>query len=123
MKPQCQLCQSLQQKGFQKKNKKKVGGLSSGERRKHVAATICFSATGIYVPPLLIIPRKNSHPDYFVDKPREFEVMFHQSGYMQMEIFEQWMQIFINFVKPTAEERCTRWTYYSYEKLSCSKIS
>lgn len=69
------------------KGKKQVGGLISGERGEHVTAAICFSATGVYVPLLLIFPRKNSHPDYLVNKPEGSTVEFHPSGLMQMDIF------------------------------------
>lgn len=87
------------------KGKRQVGGLVSTERGERITATICFSATGVYMPPLLIYPRKNNNPIYFVDLPEGASAAFDPSGYMTKDIFLVWMQQFIDFAKPSAEKK------------------
>lgn len=57
------------------------------------------------MPPLLIFPRKNRQEKFVQCAPEGSTVVFHPSGYMQTEIFTQWMQEFINFAKPSANKK------------------
>lgn len=77
--------------------------LSSAERGQNVTATICFSAAGHYIPPLLIYPRKRLAPTFLTGAPPSTYGVAHPSGWMQSEIFVQWIQHFIKHTKPTEE--------------------
>lgn len=86
------------------KGKKQVGALATAERGTLVTAEICFSASGNYVPPLLIFPRVRMNPMFEKDLPPESVVVCHHSGWMQQEIFSPiWMNHFITHAKPTPE--------------------
>lgn len=83
------------------KGRKQVGKLSSAERGQNVTATICFSASGHYVPPLLIFPRKRLLPSFLDGAPPSSYGVAHPSGWMQSEIFVEWMHHFIKHTNPT----------------------
>lgn len=82
------------------KGKKQVGILSSAERGTLITAEICFSASGQYIPPLLIFPRVRRNPLFEQGLPPETRVECHPSGRMQSEIFAPtWFNHFINTLK------------------------
>lgn len=49
------------------KGKKTVCEISSGETGETITAVCCMSATGVYVPPALIFPRKRMNHLLFKD--------------------------------------------------------
>ena len=51
-----------------RRGKKQVGYMTSGDRAETITAEICFSASGNYMPPLLIFPRKKFNAEYLVGK-------------------------------------------------------
>lgn len=69
-------------KVFSLKGKKQVGGYTSAERGTTVTVEVCFSATGHYIPPLLVIPRVRRNPIYEIGLPAESVVTYHNSGWM-----------------------------------------
>lgn len=81
------------------KGRKQVGGLVAAERGESVTAEICMSASGIYMPPMLIFPRVKENLDLLRDAPTGAWAEFHKSGYMQTDIFTRWFQKFIEFSK------------------------
>lgn len=84
------------------KEKKQVGILTSGERGTLVTAEICFSATGQYIPPLLVFPRIRRNPQLAVGLPPESVTEFHASGWMQSSIFAPtWFNHFIKHARPS----------------------
>ncbi|XP_022166412.1 tigger transposable element-derived protein 6-like [Myzus persicae] len=85
------------------KGRRQVGKLSSAERGQNVTVTICFSASGSYIPPLLIFPRVRLNPDFEEEAPPGSLVVCHPSGWMQSEIFVQWLHHFIKHTHPTKE--------------------
>lgn len=87
------------------RGQKQVGGLVSGERGEHITAEICFSASGRYMPPTIIFPRVNVNKEFLKGAPAGTRCEFHNSGYMQSDIFCRWMQDFIDFTKPTSEKK------------------
>lgn len=62
------------------KGRRQVGKLSSAEIGQNVTVTICFSAAGFYVPPLLIFPRARINPDFQEGTPSGSLVVCHPSG-------------------------------------------
>lgn len=86
------------------KGKKQVGSFSSGERGQLITAEICLSATGHYIPPLLIIPRVRRNPLYEVGLPAESIVAFEKSGWMTSTIFSDvWFPHFLKHTHPNEE--------------------
>lgn len=86
------------------KGRRQVGTLVSAERGQTVTATLCFSATGHYVPPLLILPRVRMKPELLDGAPPGTVAVCHPSGWMQTDIFLQWMKHFTKHVKPSKDD-------------------
>lgn len=53
------------------KGKRQVGGLTAAERGRTVTTVICISASGLYMPPMLIFPLVKENKEYLIDKPAE----------------------------------------------------
>jgi len=81
--------------------RKQVGKLSSAERGQNVTVTICMSASGNFIPPLMIFPRVRMNPDFIDGAPPATLVVCHPSGWMQSHIFVQWLEHFIKQTNPT----------------------
>lgn len=89
---------------FSLKGKKQVGCYTSAERGTTITAEICVSATGHYVPPMLVIPRIRRNPIYEIGLPAESVVAYHSSGWMQSEIFSDiWFPHFLRHTHPSEE--------------------
>lgn len=57
------------------------------------------------MPPIIIFPRVKKQSKYLQGAPDGAIIEFHQSGYMQKEIFSKWMTEFIKFSKPKADKK------------------
>jgi DDE superfamily endonuclease/helix-turn-helix, Psq domain len=77
------------------RGRKQVGTLSSAERGELSTAVICMSASGVFVPPMLIIPRVRMKPQFMVGTPPGTLVVAHKSGWMQLDLFVQWFDHFL----------------------------
>ena len=86
-----------------KRGKKQIGCLSSAERGELVTSVICMSATGTFVPPLLIFPRVRFKPELMDGAPPGSIYACHPSGWMQKDIFSTWFHHFLETTRPTAE--------------------
>ncbi|KAJ4437982.1 hypothetical protein ANN_13921 [Periplaneta americana] len=95
---------NTQPKVLAQKGRRQVGTLASAERGQLVTAEICFSAAGQYIPPLLIFPRMRMKEELLDGAPPGTIAICHPSGWMQSEIFVQWLKHFIQFTKPSKEE-------------------
>lgn len=94
----------IQSKVLATKGKRQVGILTSAERGETVTAVICFSASGAYVPPMLIFPRKRSQPHFSTGLPSESWVECHETGWITSELFLKWFMKFIEFSRATKED-------------------
>lgn len=65
---------------------------------------MCFSATGQYIPPFLIFPRKNMKMELMNGTPPGSKYACHPSGWIQQDIFVEWLHHFISITKPSAED-------------------
>ena len=63
--------------------KKQVGRQTVAERGETVTAEICMSASGIFMPPMLIFPRVKENPKLLHDAPPGAWAEFHKTGYMR----------------------------------------
>lgn len=86
------------------KGKKQVGKLSSAERGTLVTAAVCMSAAGIFMPLMFIFPRKKPNNEFLDHAPPGTTAEFHETGWMQKEIFVAWFKRFVAFTNPTAEK-------------------
>ena len=86
------------------KGKPAVYKMSSAERGKLNTIVTCMSAVGQYVPPMIVFPRKKKELKLMKGAPPGAISGFHPSGWIQCDLFCQWMKHFASFVKPTAED-------------------
>lgn len=88
---------------FSLRGKRQVGSMTSAERGSLITSVLCISASGNFVPPLLIFPRKNASELLKKGSPPGTIFSFHPSGWIQMDIFTQWFKHFLKHVTPSAE--------------------
>lgn len=86
------------------KGKKVVGKVVSAERGITVTAICCMSATGHYVPPAFIFPRKRTRDDLLNDAPSQSICMVSDSGFVNTDLFITWLKHFQSFVHATPED-------------------
>ncbi|XP_044733227.1 uncharacterized protein LOC123295831 [Chrysoperla carnea] len=84
------------------KGKKQIGTVTSAERGSTITCVICMSAGGTFVPPMMIFPRKRDNPLLMKGAPPGAIHACHPSGWIQLELFTQWFEHFLQHVKPTA---------------------
>lgn len=87
------------------KGKKRVGALTAQERGKLITVVCCMNAAGNFMPPKLIFPRKKKPKDIDLLRgaPPGSTASYHKSGWIQTEIFTEWLEEFIAFTNPTKE--------------------
>ena len=76
------------------RGKKQVGGITSGERGLNTTIVCCLSAAAHYVPPMVIFKRKRIIPILQDGAPEGSMVVNNQSGWMQKDLFLQWIKHF-----------------------------
>ena len=87
-----------------KKGTKQVGYLISWKRGKNITVVCAFSASGMYVPPMFIFPRKRLNPLLGKGGPPGAAYRCSESGWINEELFFQYLKHFQNFVKPSLED-------------------
>lgn len=65
----------------------------------------CTSASGKYVPPMLIFKRMRMNDELKVGAPPGSLVEVSESEYITSSLFLKWLKSFINVVKPTTEKK------------------
>lgn len=85
------------------KGKKIVVKSVAAERGELVTAVCCFSASGIYVPPILVFPRKRMKEEYLNGAPPETLGLLSDSGYINSDLFLKWLEHFKHHVKPSED--------------------
>lgn len=86
-----------------RKGKRQIAALTSAERGATITVIACMSASGHFVPPLVIFPRKNMNILLMRGAPPGTIGVAHPSGWVQTNIFTQWFNHFIEKVKPSEE--------------------
>lgn len=84
------------------KGKKQIGTVTSAERGSTITCVICMSAGGTFVPPMMIFPRKRDNPLLMKGAPLGAIHACHPSGWIQLDLFTQWFEHFLQHVKPSA---------------------
>ncbi|KAJ8938360.1 hypothetical protein NQ314_011524 [Rhamnusium bicolor] len=82
-----------------RKGKRQIAAITSAERGSLVTFIASMSAGGQFIPPMLIFPRMNRN-DQLIRGARPGSIYaVHPSGWIQQNLFTQWFQHFISFVK------------------------
>ncbi|KAF0732193.1 Uncharacterized protein FWK35_00027240, partial [Aphis craccivora] len=72
---------------------------------QHVTVVCCISSSGQCVPQALIFPRKTFNPNLYDGAPPGTLKLYQDTGYMTVELFIEWMNHFINYVKPSLTKK------------------
>jgi len=98
---------SVNPKGHSKiialKGRRQVGTLTSAERGETVTVEVCFSASGHYVPPMIIFPRKRMRQEFLTGLLPGAKAEVHETGWMTKELFLVWLKHFISFTGATKD--------------------
>lgn len=86
------------------KGQKRVGSITSGERGQTVTAVCAMSATGIFVPPMLIYPRQRHSVALEADGPRGALYRCSKNGWINEDLFVDWLKHFANHTKPSEKD-------------------
>ena len=81
-----------------------VSKITSAERGITVTVICCMSAGGHFVPPTFIFPRKRHHDALLNGAPLGSIQMCSDSGYINTNLFLDWLHHFQNTVKSTVED-------------------
>lgn len=87
------------------KGKRQIASLTSAERGSLITIVVAMNATGHFVPPFIIFPRKNMSEQLMRGSPPGAVGVAHPSGWIQMNIFTDWFKHFIKHTHPTPESR------------------
>ena len=74
------------------KGKHQIGALTSAERGRNVTVACCMSATGQFVPPAFLFPRKRMKAELMDAAPTESIAFCEGSGWMNGHIFRQYLE-------------------------------
>ena len=86
------------------KGVKRVAKATSAERGKTVTITCCMNACGNFVPPAFIFPRVRMRPEFLDDAPPESLGVAEKKGWMNQEVFVQYLKHFVKHTRPTEED-------------------
>jgi hypothetical protein len=82
---------TVNQKGYSRivafRGRRHIGTITSAKRGETITAETCFSTAGVYMPPMLIFPRKRMQQEFLVGLPPGSWVEVHESGWIQKESF------------------------------------
>lgn len=87
------------------KGQKRVGSITSWERGKNITLLCTMSAAGGYVPPMFIFPRKRMTPTLEKDGPAGAIYKCSDNGWINEELFLEWLKHFTQHTKPSAQEQ------------------
>jgi hypothetical protein len=86
------------------KGKRQIGVLTATERDFLIKIVVYINASGIFVPPLIIFPRKNANHLLTRGAPPGTIFKYQPSGWINSEIFMDWFEHFVSVTKPSASD-------------------
>jgi len=86
------------------KGVKQVGAATSWERGKNITIACAMSASGEYIPPMFIFPRKRMSPNLVKGGPPNAIYHCSANGWMTEDLFVTWLHHFIANAKPSKEK-------------------
>ncbi|XP_037868447.1 uncharacterized protein LOC119628804 isoform X1 [Bombyx mori] len=87
------------------KGKRQVGVISSTERGQTTTVVCCCNASGSFVPPFMIFARKRMQDRLLDGSPPETRGSCSASGWINGEIFLDWLKFFVGHVRPTKDKK------------------
>lgn len=91
-------------KVYAKKGQKQVGVAISAERGQTITMLSALSASGSYIPPMIIYPRKRMSPQLEKDGPIGCIYSCSDNGWSNDSLFLKWLKHFQSYVKATATD-------------------
>lgn len=88
-----------------RKGDKQVGRITSGERGETVTIICAMNGAGNYVPPMMIFKRRRMNQLLLRGSPPGTVGAVSDNGWVTSDLFLQWLEHFIAFVKPTKEQK------------------
>lgn len=85
------------------KGTKQVGAATSWERGKNITVCCAINASGEYIPPMFIYPRKRMSELLTRGGPPNAIYHCSSNGWINEDLFVTWLQHFISYAKPTRE--------------------
>ncbi|XP_065658028.1 uncharacterized protein LOC136082546 [Hydra vulgaris] len=85
------------------KGKRQVGSLSSAEKGVTTTSVFSMNAAGNFLPPMVIFKRKRMRDELKDGAPSGSVFACNDSGWMDIELFEKWIDHFITYVKPSKD--------------------
>ncbi|KAF2882385.1 hypothetical protein ILUMI_23805 [Ignelater luminosus] len=85
------------------KGKRQIGAIASQERGHLVTVVTRMNVTGVFVPPMLIFLRKEMKFELKKGTPTGTIFDWYKSGWIQSNLFVEWLQHFISHTLPTRE--------------------
>lgn len=86
------------------KGKKQVGGLTSAERGVNVTLVAAMSASGNFLAPAFIFPRKRIKPELMDSAPTGSPAFPQSKGWMDRDVFLQFVKYFVEQTRPSKEK-------------------
>lgn len=86
------------------KGKRQIGSMTSAERGSLITIVVSMSPSGIFIPPLMIFPRKNFNHLLARGAPPESIFRCQQSGWISSEAFLDWFDHFVSTTKPSESD-------------------
>ncbi|KAJ8936819.1 hypothetical protein NQ318_015286 [Aromia moschata] len=90
-------------KVLSEKGQRQVGKITSDERGKNVTILFCMSAGGQFIPPFFVYPRQRINERLKIGKPSESVLEAQPNGWMNADLFLEWMGHFIKYANPSKE--------------------
>jgi len=84
---------------------KQVGKITSGEKGETTTVVCAVSASGIYVPPMLVFKRKRMSELLMKDSPPGSIGACSPNGWIDSGLFVKWLNHLIAFAKPTQDKK------------------
>lgn len=85
------------------KGQRRVGAVTSSERGKNITVMCAMSAAGNFIPPMFIFPRQRMTQLLEKDGPSGAMYTNSKNGWINEDIFVEWLKHFAAYAKPTQE--------------------
>lgn len=95
--------QTKHSKVFALKRRRQVGSVTSAERGLMSTASICISASGQILPPMMIFPRARLTDNLKKGAPPDTKFVCNSSGWMTIKEFNTWFEHFLQHTRPTID--------------------
>ena len=87
-----------------RKGKSQVGSITTAEKGSNVTFMCCMSASGHFLPPMAVFPRKRMNPLLQDGAPAGTLFRCQENGWMTIDLFTDWLSHFIQYSKPDKEK-------------------